>query len=49
MPQRLTTPVTDMQYVYRLVLDREENPIHVRLPAVEQLANLKWEDRVLRS
>jgi hypothetical protein len=41
--------MADMQDVYGFVLDREEYPIHVWLSAVEEMANLEREDRVLRS
>ena len=41
--------MTDMQDVHRFVFNREENPIHVRNVAVEQIPHFKREDRVLRS
>ena len=47
--ERLTAAMADMQDVYGFVLDREEYPIHVWLSAVEEMANLEREDRVLRS
>ena len=49
MLQRLTSSMADMQHVNSLVLDREENPIHVRLSAIEHMANLKRENCALRS
>ena len=38
-----------MQDVHGFVFNREENPIHVRSVAIEQVAHLKREDRALRS
>jgi len=35
MLQRLASAMADMQHVHRLVLNREENAIDVRLPAIQ--------------
>lgn len=47
--EQLTAAVADMQDVHRLVLNREQNPIHVRFVAIEQMAHFKGKDRALRS
>ena len=49
MFQRLTAAVADMQNVHSQVLNREENPIHMWPPAMQQLANLEREYSVLWS
>lgn len=41
--------MADMQNVYDLTLNREENPVYVRLPAIEQVANLERKGSVFRS
>jgi hypothetical protein len=44
----LTTAVTDVEHIHGSVLNREENPIYVRLLAIEQMANLKREGYIFR-
>lgn len=41
--------MAEMEDVHRFVLNREENPIHVRYVSIEQMAYFKREDRTLRS
>lgn len=48
MFERLAAAVADMQDVYGIVLNREQNPIHVGRVAVEQVAHFKGKDRALR-
>jgi len=41
--ERLTATVTDVQDIYGLTFNREENPIHVWCVAIEQMAYFKRE------
>jgi hypothetical protein len=47
--ERLTATVADVQDVYSLVLEREQNPIHMGCVALEQVAHFKGECRALGS
>ncbi len=47
--ERLTSAVADVQDVDDIVFNREQNPIHVRRAAVEQMAHFKREGGALRS
>jgi hypothetical protein len=41
--------MADVQDVHSFVFNREENPIHVRCVAIEQMAHFEGEDGALRS
>src|SRR5262249_2626907 len=45
----LTPAVPDMQNVDRVTFNREENPIHMGLLAVEEMPDFEGEDGILRS
>jgi hypothetical protein len=47
--ERLAAAVANMQDINRIVLNREQNPVHLAWVAVEQMAHFKRKDRALGS